>query len=60
MNFDLHSLLILTADPELWGCAIFELKMVHLTQTKFFWKIIKIILIYLLAPFIVKILKKFF
>ena len=34
--------------------------MVHLPQTKFFWKIIDIILIYLLAPFIVQIfLKKF-
>ena len=27
---------ILTADPELWGCAIFGPKMVHLPQTKFF------------------------
>ena len=44
---------ILTADPELWGCAIFGPKMVHLYQTIFFvWKIINIILIYLLAPFI--------
>ena len=44
---------ILTADPELWGCTIFEPKMVHLPQTIFFfWKIINIILIYLLAPFI--------
>ena len=45
---------ILTADPELWGCAIFGPKMVHLPQTIFFWKIINIILIYLLAPFIVQ------
>ena len=28
---------ILTADPELWGCAIFGPKMVHLPQTKFFF-----------------------
>ena len=40
-----------TLDPELWECAIFWPKMVHLPQTKFFWKIINIILIYLLAPF---------
>ena len=44
---------ILTVDPELWGCVIFGPKMVHLPQI-FFWKIIKIILIYLLAPFIVR------
>ena len=44
---------ILQADPELWGCAIFGPKMVHLPQI-FFWKIINIILIYLLAPFIVQ------
>ena len=49
---------ILTADPELWGCAIFGPKMVHLPQTNFFWKIINIILIYLLAPFIVQNFKK--
>ena len=48
---------ILTADPELWGCAIFGPKMVHLPQI-FFWKIINIILIYLLAPFIVQNFKK--
>ena len=42
---------ILTADPELWGCTIFEPKMVHLPIAKYiFWKIINIILI--------KILKK--
>ena len=49
---------ILTADPELWGCTIFGPKMVHLPQTNFFWKIINIILIYLLAPFIVQNFKK--
>ena len=43
---------ILTADPELWGCAIFGAKMIHLPQTIFFLKIINIILINLLAPFI--------
>ena len=47
----------LTADPELWECTIFGPKMVHLPQS-FFWKIIKIILIYLLAPFIVQNFKK--
>ena len=49
---------ILTADPELWGCAIFGPKMVHLPQTIFFWKIINIILIYLLVPFIGQNFKK--
>ena len=29
---------ILTADSELWGCAIFGLKMVQLPQTKIFWE----------------------
>ena len=48
---------ILTVDPELWGCAIFGPRMVHLPQ-KFFWRIINIILIYLLAPFIVQNFKK--
>ena len=33
-------------------------KMVHLPQTKFFWKIIDIILIYLLAAFIAQTFKK--
>ena len=48
---------ILTADPELWGYLIFGPKMVHLPQI--FWgKIINIIPIYLLAPFIVQNLKK--
>ena len=46
---------ILTADPELLECAILGPKMVHLPQTNFFfWKIINIIFIYLLAPFIVQ------
>ena len=48
----------LTVDPELWGCAIFRPKMVPLPQTIFFWKIINIILIYLLAHFIVQNFKK--
>ena len=46
---------ILIVDPELWRYTIFETKMVHLPQTKFFLeKRIKIIFIYLLAPFIVQ------
>ena len=49
---------ILTADPELRRCAIFGPKMVHLPLRNFFWKIITIILIYLLALFIVQNLKK--
>ena len=44
---------ILTADPELRRCTMFETKMVHLPQTIFFWEIIDIILIYVLALFIV-------
>ena len=47
-----------TADPELWGFAIFGPKIVHLPQTNIFWEIINIILIYLLAPFIVQNFKK--
>ena len=44
---------ILTANPELRGCIIFGLKMVHLPQTKIFFEtIINMIFIYLLAPFI--------
>ena len=31
---------ILTAYPELWGCAIFGSKMVHLPQTFFFGKLL--------------------
>ena len=46
------------ADPELWGCAIFGPKMVHLPQTNFFWKIIDIILMYLLDPFILQTFRK--
>ena len=50
---------ILTADLELWGCAIFGPKMVHLSKTKTFSeKIINIIFIYLLVLFIVQNLKK--
>ena len=45
----------LTADPELWGCVNFGPKMVHLPQTNIFWKkIIKIIFIYLLVPFMMQ------
>ena len=55
-----NSKTILTADSELWGCTIFGPKMVHLPYTNFFWKIINVILIYLLAPFIGTILKQFF
>ena len=42
----------ITTDPELWRCTIFEPKVVHLPHQKFFSKIITIIPIYLLAPFI--------
>ena len=49
---------ILTVDAELWRCTIFEHKKIHLPHTIFFWKIIDIILIHLLAPFIVQNLKK--
>ena len=49
---------ILTAVPELWGCASFGLKMVHLPRTNSFWKTINIILIYQFAPFIMQYLKK--
>ena len=49
---------VLTMYLELCRCAIFGPKMVHLPQTIFFWKIINIILIYLLAPFIVQNFKK--
>ena len=45
---------ILTSDPELW-CNILGQKMVYLPQTKtFLEKMINIIFIYLLAPFIVQ------
>ena len=50
---------ILTVGPELWGCTIFGPKIVHLPQFFFFfWKIINIILIYLLALFIGQNLQK--
>ena len=49
---------ILTADLALWRCTNFGPKMVHLPQTKFLWKIITIIFIYLLAPFILPIFLK--
>ena len=49
---------ILTSDAELWGCAIFGPKMVHLPPKIFFWKIINTILIYLLVPFIVQNFRK--
>ena len=50
-----------TTNPELWGCTILGPKMVHLPpQKNFFGKIITIILIYLLAPFIVQNFKEFF
>ena len=42
---------ILTVDQELWACAIFGPKMVHLPQIKIFQKIINIALIYLLGLF---------
>ena len=48
---------ILRADQELWECAIFGSKMVHLPQTNIFWKIINITLIFLLAPFTMQNLK---
>ena len=53
-----HLKKIFTADLELWGCAIFGAKMVHLPQF-FFGKKINIIFIYLLAPFIVQNFKNF-
>ena len=46
---------ILAANPELWGCIICGPKVVHLPQTIFFLKkIINIIFIYQLAPFILQ------
>ena len=51
---------ILRANPELWGCAIFEPKMAHLSWTNFFGvQIIIITFIYLLVLFIVQNFKKF-
>ena len=51
---------ILSADPELWRCVIFRLKMAHLSW-KFFFLAQNIIItfIYLLAAFIVQNLKQF-
>ena len=50
---------IVTKDPELWGCTIFGPKMVPFASHKFFFlKIINIILIYQLVPFIVQNFKK--
>ena len=50
---------IVTMDPELWGCTIFGPKMVPFASHKFFFlKIINIILIYQLVPFIVQNFKK--
>ena len=52
---------ILTADPELWGCTICGPKMVIFHNFFFFfWKIINITLICLLAPLIMENLKKNF
>ena len=48
---------ILTVNPEVWGCIIFEPQMVHLPQKNVFEKI-NIIFIYLLAPFILQNFKK--
>ena len=53
----------LTVDPDLWRCAIFGPKMVHLPQFIYlfiFLKIINITLIFLLASFIMQNFKKFF
>ena len=49
---------ILTADPELRGCTILGPKWSTCPKQNFLWKIIKIILIYLLALFIVQNFKK--
>ena len=48
---------IITADPELWGCAIFGSKMVHCPPNVFLLQTI-ITFIYLLALSIVQNLKK--
>ena len=51
-----QNLKILTADPEFWGCAIFEPKMIHSPPSPPPQKFTILILIfYLLAPFIVQI-----
>ena len=49
---------ILTADPELWRCAIFGPKMVHLPQTKIFLESYYHSHLPIIAPFIVQNLKK--
>ena len=49
---------ILTTNPDLWGCAIFGPKMVHLPQTNFFSEKNYIIFIHLLDPFILQNFKK--
>ena len=51
---------ILTEDLELSGCAILGAQNGLLALKMFFWKIININLIYLLAPFIVHSFKKVF
>ena len=51
---------ILTTDPELWECAIFEPKMAQFAMNKIFLvQAIIITFIYLLAFFIVQNFKKF-
>ena len=45
---------VLTVNPVWWECIIFGPKMVHLPQKCYLKKIIKIIFIYLLAPFIMQ------
>ena len=51
---------ILRADPELWGCAIFEPRMAHLLWKRHFLvQAIGTTFIYLLALFIVQNFKKF-
>ena len=49
---------ILTVDPELWRCAIFGPKMVHLPQTKIFLESYYHSHLPIIAPFIVQNLKK--
>ena len=51
---------ILTADPELWGCAIFGPKMVHLPQTIFFGHLLIPFLSTYLPLSLCKILTKLF
>ena len=51
---------ILRANPELWGCAIFGLKMAHSSSTKFFWYKPLLLLSSTYWPFsMCKILQKF-